>query len=637
MKKILSFIILLLIITIFSQPVFAADFKVTMTDESLLVSKISGNSTSVRSVKIKTISDHKYLPLRALTEAFEGIIAWDNDTKSISITHNSNQIMVKNSSSSIFINGNKVSYEYEVVIIEGVSYAPFDIYRLFTNEYLDSVQIEETAETEDSFSFISGTLSDKFIFNGSFEIVNSMLLENPDRLVVDIRDFDVSVDTSSGETFNAIRTSVNEDKTSRIVFDLKEKFAYSIYQENGGIIFVVSKDGSFSQETIPFEIVNNSVRINVTDYSGYNLFRLSDPFRFVIDIPNQVISQEFTLPGNNELITEVKAYPYNGSTRYEISTVAQCTFDLLKNSDNLTLVITSPTVKGVDYFNFGDRKYIQINSISLASKADAKIKYYTQNISDDGLTYKITFSDPGKKIAAGQVYVNDEYLNSIYVERSGEKVTVIINAKKKFIYYINAETSNSHINILPYIEGKFVIIDPGHGGFDPGAINGDIYESNLNLDISLALKEMLEEQNIKTFILRETDEFVGIYERADIANAMGATMFVSVHINALDDPGFKGIMTLAYPGAVNTSKPNGKLLATMIQKEIILSTEAKDLGIIDRDKLVVLRDTTMPSVLVECGFITNKEELAALQDSEYQSKIASGMKEGIVKTLEYIR
>ena len=138
-------------------------------------------------------------------------------------------------------------------------------------------------------------------------------------------------------------------------------------------------------------------------------------------------------------------------------------------------------------------------------------------------------------------------------------------------------------------------------------------------------------------MLRKTDEYVGIYERADIANKLDATLFVSIHINALVDKNFSGIMSLAYPGILNEKNPNGQLLAKNIQTQLILSTEAKDLGIIDRDKLVVLKNTSMPSVLVECGFITNEIELLNIQEPNYQLKIASGIKEGILKTLEYVR
>ncbi len=636
MRKFLLSIFTILLICSLTYSVFASEPVVTVSDHNIIVTKTVDKSTVISEVPIILINGLKHVPLRTLSNVFEGEISWDNNTKSILIKHNDNQMMFKNTSNHVYINGHLMIYDYPVTIIDGVSYAHVDVYKLFTGEYLDNVVIEEIEEINDQITIESGYLSDKIILLGSFDIDKTYLLENPNRLVIDFTAFTPSISDLVGETFTAIRTSTSDNDKSKIVFDLNNDYQYSIYQENGSVVIIVSIDGNFITEIKPFSVENNVITLLTSDYTDYHVERLSDPFRIIIDIPSNELTGEHEEIIENENITYIKAYPYEEGTRYEIATDFQSSFDLIKG-EQLSIVINKPVVNGINYYNYGDRKYISVIDTLLANRSDANIKYYTYNLSDDGLTYKITFSDSSYSITSGQLYINDDYINSIFVNRLGEKVTLTIEAKQPFIYYVNGEDRSSHINILPKIDETFVIIDPGHGGFDPGAISGDIYESTINLDISLKLEKQLNDLGIKTFMLRETDEFIGVYERADLANLLNASLFVSVHINALDDPDFSGIMTLAYPGIPNYDYPNGQLLATFIQNGIISSTDAADLGIIDRDKLVVLKDTNMPSVLVECGFITNESELSNMLQPDYQQLIANGIANGILETLKYVR
>lgn len=636
MRKFLLSIVTILLICSLSYSVFASEPAVTVSDHNIIVSKTVDKITVISEVPIILINGLKHVPLRTLSNVFEGEISWDNNTKSILITHNDNQMMFKNTSNNVYINGHLMIYDYPVTIIDGVSYAHVDVYKLFTGEYLDNVVVEEIEEINDQITIESGYLSDKIILSGSFDIDKTYLLTNPNRLVIDFKDFKPELSNLTGETFTAIRTSTSDENIFKMVFDLNNEYKYSIYQEKGSVIIVVSSDGSFITEVKPFEIENNVITLLTSNYINYHVERLSDPFRIIIDIPSNIVIGLHEEVFNSGNITSIKSYPYEDGTRYEIASDFQCSFDLIKG-EKLSIVVNEPVVTGINYYNYGDRKYITVNGLLLANRSDSDIKYYTYDLSKDGLTYKITFTDSSYKINSGQLYINDDYISSIFVDRHKEKITITIEGKQSFIYYVNGEDRNSHINILPKTDETFVVIDPGHGGFDPGAINGKIYESNINLDISLKLEKQLNELGIKTFMLRETDEFIGVYERAELANLLNGTLFVSVHINALEDSDFSGIMTLAYPGVPNYDYPNGQLLASFIQSGIISSTDATDLGIIDRDKLVVLKDTNMPSVLVECGFITNEDELSNMLQPDYQNLIANGIANGILETLNYVR
>jgi N-acetylmuramoyl-L-alanine amidase len=92
-------------------------------------------------------------------------------------------------------------------------------------------------------------------------------------------------------------------------------------------------------------------------------------------------------------------------------------------------------------------------------------------------------------------------------------------------------------------------------------------------------------------------------------------------------------MTLVYPSSAQSEKLSGKQFGSILQKNLINTTQAIDRGVIDRPNLIVLNSTKMPAALVECGFMTNVEELSALQSEDYQNLLAQGIAEGIIEAL----
>lgn len=174
---------------------------------------------------------------------------------------------------------------------------------------------------------------------------------------------------------------------------------------------------------------------------------------------------------------------------------------------------------------------------------------------------------------------------------------------------------------------RTVVIDPGHGGTSSGAAYEGILEKDLTLPISLKLEALLKAAGYNVVMTRSTDVYLGLYERADIANSVDADIFVSIHANAFDDPSVNGLITYYHP-----SSGRGKRLAQAIQTPASQATGAKDRGVASAD-FVVLRETDMCAVLVETGFMTNHDELMKLNDSAYQDKLAQGIAQGIINYL----
>lgn len=176
-----------------------------------------------------------------------------------------------------------------------------------------------------------------------------------------------------------------------------------------------------------------------------------------------------------------------------------------------------------------------------------------------------------------------------------------------------------------------VCVDPGHGGsppslqWDPGAVRDGIREADIALQIADKVARALSQAGHEPVMTRRDDTYVGLQERADIANAQGADRFVSIHCNSHETEEPKGYEVLHYPGSP------GEQLAGYILDELRLALpEHEDRGPKPRGDLTVLRATRMPAVLVEVEFLSHPRMRELLQDVVWQTTVALAIARGAV-------
>jgi len=189
-----------------------------------------------------------------------------------------------------------------------------------------------------------------------------------------------------------------------------------------------------------------------------------------------------------------------------------------------------------------------------------------------------------------------------------------------------------------------VIIDAGHGGNDPGKVTpGGIYEKDINLEVAKKLKMFLEAQDVFVVMTRENDE--GLYSpgtknkkvedmknRLVLIESADANVAVSIHQNSYNQESIRGAQVFYY-----TNSKEGKKLAEIIQKRLINSVdptnkrEAKA-----NDSYYLLKKTTIPLAIIECGFLTNKAEAGKLSDPYYQEKLAWSIHLAIMQYLNQL-
>ena len=184
------------------------------------------------------------------------------------------------------------------------------------------------------------------------------------------------------------------------------------------------------------------------------------------------------------------------------------------------------------------------------------------------------------------------------------------------------------------ISGKIIVLDPGHGGSDPGAIGPTgLQEKQVTLPISEYLKSVLEAKGAKVVLTRTTDVDVygphasGVDElqaRVDVANVNQADAFISVHINSFSNPNVGGIATYYFDGSEQSKK-----LASSVQRQIADHSGFNGDRGIQPGNLYVLRHSLMPSILVELGFISNPTEEAHLKEASTRQQFANEIANGL--------
>ena len=181
----------------------------------------------------------------------------------------------------------------------------------------------------------------------------------------------------------------------------------------------------------------------------------------------------------------------------------------------------------------------------------------------------------------------------------------------------------------PYPKTRVIIaVDPGHGGPDVGAVGvGGLQEKRVVLPIALEVAKLLEKRGMQAVLTRSDDRDVDLPPRVARAEGMNATVFVSIHANSisLSHPEVNGLETYYYS--------SGYRLAQTIHNSILRSINIRDRGV-RQARFYVLRKTSMPSVLVEVGFVTGREDGRNLASATYRSRMAQAIVEGI---LQYFR
>ena len=224
-----------------------------------------------------------------------------------------------------------------------------------------------------------------------------------------------------------------------------------------------------------------------------------------------------------------------------------------------------------------------------------------------------------------------------YVRISGNKTAIllVLGVMSMLVGSVLWQGSTAVVSLE---KGHIVMLDPGHGGYDPGAITKQgVYEKSINLQIAQKVKEMLGPSGIGVFLTREEDidyvpdgvqgkttkKQIDLNRRIEMAKEAKADLFVSLHVNATASGQDSGAETFYH-----SKSDSGKRLAELIQQELI-KIPGMNHRIVKPGDFYIIKNTSMPAVIVEVGYLTSMKEQKKLQQSWYQEQLARAIAKGI--------
>ncbi len=225
-----------------------------------------------------------------------------------------------------------------------------------------------------------------------------------------------------------------------------------------------------------------------------------------------------------------------------------------------------------------------------------------------------------------------------YVGVPGKKTAILLVLGVMSMLVVSVLWQGSTAVVSHFEKGHIVMLDPGHGGYDPGAITKQgVYEKSINLQIAQKVKEMLGPSGIGVFLTREEDidyvpdgvkgkttkKQIDLDRRIEMAKEANADVFVSLHVNATATGQESGSETFYH-----YRSESGKRLAELIQQEVI-KIPGMNRRIAKPGDFYIIKNTSMPAVIVEVGYLSSVKEQKRLQQSWYQEQLARAIAKGI--------
>ena len=263
-------------------------------------------------------------------------------------------------------------------------------------------------------------------------------------------------------------------------------------------------------------------------------------------------------------------------------------------------------------------------------------RYLTVSTQGNDISILVRRAD-GVKVDLVRQYLDNRWVSlqpvggnvRIAVNPPPAQVPINVNTPKRY----PANKIDPTPTVRPPSNGKvLVVIDPGHGGRDPGAINADgLREVDVIMPIAKRVADILAKQGIAVKMTRTGDEYVGLDERVAISRDAGASLFVSIHANSIDGrPDVNGLELYHYN--------LGQSFAETVQSAVLDYVNKNGFYLADRKvrsaRFLVLRKSSIPAILVETGYLTSEAEAARLRRDDYQKVMAEGIARGIVQYIK---
>lgn len=521
---------------------------------------------------------------------------------------------------------------------------------------------------EDISVALQGDVPEIRIKSGGEVSYSTAHLTDPDRIVFDFNDSLLMVtENQKVQPDNTVRVSAPNNpyltgvrssqfdinpNIVRLVMDMKQPIGYEVSFDENRQEMVIRLINYVDNVRLEQFNTREVVVIEGGDVSNYNTMHLENPHRLVVDIKESVLN-----PGRKildqviggRMIERVRVSEFKPDHHYDpddkiVRVVVDLNRKLNKNdlfiqqeNGRLRVHLEGEPDQGYQYEETG------WTSSRLTFFGENSVDYRV-DVEANGEMLKVTMPADNMNVPFELLDVDDVMLEFIQTTRSSNGRELIANIHLKPGVSATANgLENARDLVLNFTNSnlkyreKLIVLDPGHGGSDPGAISATLKmnEKDINLEVAQEAKRLLEAEGFRVYMTRRDDTYVSIQDRAAVANQLRADLFISIHSNSATRADIKGVETLYYPSEKEpTDFRNNKFLAEIFQNEMVRALGADSHRINAREKLVVLRETSMPAIITEIGFMSNVEEERLLATSEYRRLAAEGVYRAAIRYFE---
>lgn len=634
MKKLLIFI--LIMFSMCMSAVFA-DEKITSvnydTSANMLFLGSTSNTKQDSVIKLVTLTN----PTRVYFDIPNAVLTDGNQNFQVSSGGDLKQIVVSQNSTKpnvvrvvIYFSDNYKTSNLKIKRLNNNILVTFNNQVCSDASYMHTTYRDEKFDTTDYYSFVSmvsqNISSDERNFaqatNGSEKVLKQI------QQAFDSSTVPVNIKTS----YQNANVQITKKE-----FNLKTKYYLNgIHAKNNGVL--LSGVGSFSME---------------------KPIQLNSPNRLVFDLPNtytkkSLLSKTFQYGTDSIRIGQFEA----NKARVVIATDNHEKFIPIFSSDNQSVLIanketlnhsklsnvktnlTSTRVTKINDQNYGLNFYFSKPVVYAVKRDTTNLTLYFFNaLQFNEQDFKSTIS--GTAVSSSKInlmpVIGLRYsiplektdVIKVYTGADSRTVKLSIRSQRKEVTTKRPSqtvktlpTKNPEKIIKPRKSGdKVVVIDPGHGGIDYGAIRSGINEKDITTDVSLRVAKMLRADGYKVYMTRDTDKTVSLQDRVTFAQANNPDIFVSIHVNSSEGTSATGIETHYYH---DYSIGLAKTVHAAMAKHI----KTKDRGLL-KSRFYVINHTTMPAILVEIGFISNETEREDMVSEKRKQATARAITEGI--------
>jgi len=475
--------------------------------------------------------------------------------------------------------------------------------------------------------------------NGAINKPEVSFLEDPRRMVLDIpgvllSEFEKKLDENKWIKDVRVSQFQFEPTVLRVVLDLKEdKYLNIVNQDEEKIVLKPARRA----RVFDLDYKNHQIIFKTDAPIEPDLFTLESPSRLVINLFNTYrednMADEIKVKGN--IVKKIRVGRFDSQIVRLVADLSEMTayeHEQEQFSKNIYIHRISLANKFDDIELLDQNMYTNIN-INVSGKVNYEVKKFSY-------PHRLVVDISGKEITPDEVKLPKpvgiiKEMRMGRFELDDEIVTrVVFELSKYFNHNIISDNPDNKINIALakseiQSENNLIVLDAGHGGFDPGAVGKNLQEKEVNLKIVDRLESILKSHGFKVKLTRKDDTFISLNRRVKMANNDGARLFISIHNNSSSKSTSEGTETFIAPNKTGDSL----LLAENIQKQLI-----DKLGLVNRgvkkEHLYVIKYTEMPAVLVEVAFLSNPAEEKLLLKDSFLTEAAVAISQGIFDYFE---